>query len=54
MKDMAAEKRDYELSGSEAVPSVIIYEVNCPNSIIFAFLSLPNSPGFLLFLFKDN
>lgn len=34
MKDMSAEKRDYELSGSEAVPSVTRYEVNCPNSTI--------------------
>lgn len=34
MKDMSAEKSDYELSGTEVVPSVTRYGVNCPNSII--------------------
>lgn len=34
MKDMSAEKSDYELSSTEVVPSVTRYEVNCPNSII--------------------
>lgn len=54
---VSAEKFEYELSySSEADPSVIGTRQIVPTHFLFflAFLFLPNSPHFFLFLFKNN